>query len=61
MKQMRFSNDGKSWSGWGPYATSKTWALAKGTGTRTVYAEYWGGAGNVSAPSARDAIRVKRR
>ncbi len=35
--QMCFSNDGMSWSPWEPFAASKTWALAEGSGIKTVY------------------------
>ena len=55
VKQMRFSNDSKKWSAWEPYTTSKTWTLTKGTGPRTVYAEFRDGAGN--SVRAKDTIR----
>jgi hypothetical protein len=45
---MRFSNDGSSWSSWEPYATSKTWTLTPGDGTKTVYVQYQDNAGNAS-------------
>ena len=61
VKEMRFSNDGKRWSAWQPYATSKTWTLASGFGTKTVRAEFRDGAGNVSSPPARDTIKKVRR
>ena len=48
VSQMRFSNDGTSWSGWEPYATSKPWTLASGNGIKTVYVRYQDGAGNPS-------------
>lgn len=35
--QMSFSNDGKSWSEWEPYAASHSWQLAGGDGLKTVY------------------------
>ena len=44
----RFSNDGVSWGGWNEYASSAAWTLVGGEGTRTVYAQYRDGAGNVS-------------
>lgn len=53
--QMRFSNDGSSWSTWEAYATSKSWTMAAGDGTKTVYAQYRDAAGNVSS-SAADTI-----
>jgi len=41
MYQMRFSNDGASWSAWEPYAAGpKAWTLAAGDGTKSVYAEF---------------------
>lgn len=36
---MRFSNDGGSWSSWTPYATSHGWTLPSGNGSKTVWAE----------------------
>jgi len=46
---MRFSNDGANWSGWEPYATQKSWALAGGTnGLRTVSAQFRGSLGGIS-------------
>jgi uncharacterized protein YkwD len=36
---MRFSNDGSSWSSWEPYVADKAWTLSSGNGTKTVYAE----------------------
>jgi hypothetical protein len=47
--QMSFSNDGSNWSAWESYTTSKTWTLATGDGSKTVYARYKDNAGNVSA------------
>ena len=44
--QMRFTN-GDAWSAWETYATSKAWTLSAGDGTKTVYAEFKDGAGNV--------------
>jgi hypothetical protein len=50
--QMRFSNDGASWSTWEAYSTAtKYWTLSSGDGTKTVYAQYKDAAGNVSANS----------
>jgi hypothetical protein len=53
--QMRFSNNGSTWSGWEAYATTKGWTLSGANGTKTVYAEFKDGAGNVSA-AAQDTI-----
>jgi murein DD-endopeptidase MepM/ murein hydrolase activator NlpD len=44
---MRFSNDGSTWSGWEDYATAKSWTLAAGAdGSRTVYVKVTDKAGN---------------
>ena len=37
--EMRFSNDGASWSAWRPYAARTNWELPPGDGQRTVYSE----------------------
>jgi len=49
VSQMKFSNDGTTYSAPEPYATSKTWTLASGDGTKTVYAKFKDLAGNWSA------------
>ena len=38
--EMRFKNDGGSWSDWESYSPAKTWTLPTGDGVKTVYAEY---------------------
>ncbi len=43
--QMRFSNNGSSYSAAETYATTKTWALSSGAGTKTVYAQFKNAAG----------------
>ncbi len=48
VSQMRFSNDGSTWSSWTPYATTKTWTLTDGNGQKTVYAQYMDAAGLTS-------------
>ena len=53
--QMRFSNDGTTFSAAEAYATSKSWALTSGDGTKTVYVQYRDAAGNWST-AATDAI-----
>ena len=53
--QMRFSNDGTTFSTAEAYATSKSWALTSGDGTKTVYAQYRDAAGNWST-AATDTI-----
>jgi len=55
--QMRFSNSGTSYSPAEAYGVAKTWTLAAGIGTRTVYAQFRDAAGNWSAP-ATDTIVV---
>ena len=45
---MRFSNDGIFWSPWEPTASSKSWTLETGAGTKTVYAQARDNAGLVS-------------
>ena len=47
--QMRFSNDNTTWSAWEANATTKTWTLSSGDGTKTVYVQYKDNAGNSSA------------
>ena len=54
---MRLKNDGGTWSGWLPYATSKSWTLKKANRTRTVYVQYRDKVGNVST-AAVDTIKL---
>jgi hypothetical protein len=53
--QMRFSNNGTTYSTAEAYATMKTWTLASGDGTKTVYAQFQDAAGNWSS-AATDTI-----
>lgn len=59
--QMRFSNDGNSWSEWETINATKAWNLVTGEGgsalegTKTLYAQARDAAGNISA-SATDTI-----
>ena len=54
---MRFRNGGTTtWSGWSAYATSKSWTLTAGAGTKTVYVQYRDRARNISA-AASDTIK----
>ena len=53
--QMQFSNDNVAWSAPGAYATSASWTLTAGDGTKTVYARYLDANGNQS-PSVSDTI-----
>ncbi len=46
--QMRFSNTGTSYSAAEAYATTKSWTLTSGAGTKTVYAQFKDAAGNWS-------------
>ncbi len=48
--QMRFSNDGSTWSPFQPYAATASWSLSAGDGTKTVYAQYTDAFGNLSVP-----------
>ena len=54
---MRFSNDGVTWSAFQPYAAAATWTLSAGDGTKTVYAQFRDGSGNLS-PAVGDAITL---
>ena len=53
--QMQFSNDGVTYSTPEAYATSKSWTLTSGDGSKTVYAKFQDPAGNWSA-AANDTI-----
>ncbi len=55
---MRPKNAGGSWTAWQPYAASKAWKLKRGTGKKTVYAQYRDAASNVSA-KASDSITYR--
>ena len=48
--QMRFSNDGSTWSPFQAYAPTASWSLSPGDGPKTVYAQYADTFGNLSAP-----------
>jgi subtilisin-like proprotein convertase family protein len=50
--QMRFSNDGHTWSAFRPYAAKTTWTLGTGDGTKTVRAQFRDAIGNVSTPAS---------
>ncbi len=52
--QMQFSNDNTIWSPWEPFVTGKSWTLAPGEGTKTVYARVRDAAGNVSATFSKE-------
>ena len=58
--QMRLSNDGAAWQPWETYAVTRTWTLESASdGTKTVYAEFQDGAGNVTSPIT-DSIVLDR-
>ena len=42
IKQMRLSNDGKTWSAWETFRSKRDWTLASGQGSRTVFVELKG-------------------
>jgi len=50
VSKMEFSNDGVTWSSEEDYATSKSWTLTTGDGTKTVYVRHKDNAGNWSGP-----------
>lgn len=56
--QMRFSNDGSSWSVWEDFAATKAWTLNSNDGTQTVYAQFKDAAGLDSLPYS-DMIVLK--
>ena len=47
--QMRFSNDGVTFSAYQPYAATAAWMLTAGDGIKTVYAQFKDADGNESA------------
>ena len=53
--QMRFSNDGTSFNAAVAYATTASWTLTSGAGTKTVFAQFTDAAGNTST-SVSDTI-----
>ncbi|WP_299090228.1 family 43 glycosylhydrolase [uncultured Metabacillus sp.] len=46
--QVRYSTDGKEWTEWEPYTTSKELTLPAGDGEKTVFVEFKDQAGNIS-------------
>ncbi|HOZ48235.1 MAG TPA: M4 family metallopeptidase [Candidatus Hydrogenedentes bacterium] len=54
--QMRFNNDGSSWSDWEAVGGLKAWTLSPGYGVKTVYAQYQDRAGNLSSVPISDDI-----
>lgn len=53
--EMRFSNDGTTWSEWEPFANSKEWVVSEGDGEKTIYVQTKDRAGNQSG-RAQDTI-----
>jgi hypothetical protein len=53
--EMRFSEDGTTWSEWEAFATAKTWTVSGGDGEKIVYVQFKDAAGNESA-TAQDTI-----
>jgi hypothetical protein len=49
VRNMRFSNDGATWTAWEPAAVGKAWTLAGPAGYNTVRVQFRDGAGNYSA------------
>ena len=54
---MRFSNDDSTWSSWEQYATTQSWTLTSGTGTKWVYVQFQDTVGNISQ-SYSDSIQL---
>ena len=50
ISEMQFSNDGSDWTTSESYATTKSWSLTLGDGSKTVYAKFKDNAGNWSPP-----------
>lgn len=46
--EMRFSNDGITWSSWEPKISTRSWTLSHGEGSKTVYMQLRDTAGNIS-------------
>jgi hypothetical protein len=46
--QMRFRNEGGTWSAWEPFTTSKLWTLSSSRGTKTVGFQAHDGCGNTA-------------
>lgn len=56
LDDMRFSNNSTTWSGWEKYASSKSWSLSAGDGTKTVFVQYRDKAGFVSSAYSDEII-----
>ena len=54
--QMRLRNENTTtWTSWQAFATSKSWTLSSGAGTKTVFVQFIDRAGNISS-STQDRI-----
>ena len=53
---MRFSNDGVNWDNWVTFTPTATWKLDPHNGLKTVYAQFAGHWGGVSAPISDDIL-----
>jgi hypothetical protein len=56
MGTMCFSNDNLTWSSWEAFASTKSWTLEGGEGTKTVYAKFRDKAGNGTVSTFTDII-----
>ena len=56
VSQMRFSNSSSGFSTAEAYATTKTWTLTSGAGTKTVYVQFRDAVGNWSSAAITDTI-----
>ncbi|WP_324679137.1 malectin domain-containing carbohydrate-binding protein [Hymenobacter sp. GOD-10R] len=54
--QMRFSNDGTTFTAFEPIASTKAWTLPTGDGPKTVYLQLQDAAGNISASITDDIL-----
>jgi hypothetical protein len=52
VSDMRFSSDGVNYGAWVPYATTASYTLPAGDGSKTVFAEFRNGAGAVSSAAS---------
>ena len=56
---MRFSNDNIHWSDWAAFAPTATWKLTSNNGLATVYAQFQGHEGGISAAISDDIFLFK--
>lgn len=48
LSEMRLKNSGEEWTDWMDYASSRSWTLSSGDGTKWVYGEFRDSAGNTT-------------